>query len=86
LLRKQQEARANGEAFNPYDAANVLVKSEEVQQEIKKQETARTRLNKKFEDNKLTYDPNRIYTKEDLKRLGFSDSVAGSILTIQKGR
>jgi hypothetical protein len=86
LLRRQQEARANGEAFNAYEVANVLVKSEEVQQEVKKQETSRTRINKKFEDKKLTYDAGRIYTKEDLKRLGFNDSEAASIIRIQNGK
>lgn len=86
LLKKQQEARASGEAFNAYDAANALVKTEEVQQEIKKQETSRTRINKKFEDKKLTYDAGRIYTKEDLKRLGFNDSEASSIIRIQNGK
>lgn len=86
LLNRQQQARAAGEPFNPYDVANVLVKSEEVQQEVKKQETSRTRINKKFEDKKITYDAGRIYTKEDLKRLGFNDSEAASIIRIQSGK
>lgn len=86
LLNRQQQARAAGEPFNPYEVANVLVKSEEVQQEVKKQETSRTRINKKFEDKKLTYDAGRIYTKEDLKRLGFNDSEAASIIRIQNGK
>jgi hypothetical protein len=86
LLNRQQQARAAGEPFNPYDVANVLVKSEEVQQEVKKQETSRTRINKKFEDKKITYDAGRIYTKEDLKRLGFNDSEAASIIRIQNGK
>ena len=86
LMNKQQQARANGEPFNAYDVANVIVQSEKVQQEIKKQETSKTRINKKFEDKKITYDAGRIYTKEDLKRLGFNDSEAASIIRIQNGK
>ena len=86
LLNKQQQARAAGEPFNPYEVANVLVKGEEVQQEIKRQETSKTRINKKFEEKKIAYDAGRIYTKEDLKRLGFNDSDAAVILRAQNGR
>jgi hypothetical protein len=86
LMNKQQQARAAGEPFNPYEVANVLVKGEEVQQEIKRQETSRTRINKKFEEKKIAYDSGRIYTKEDLKRLGFNDSDAAVILRAQNGR
>ena len=86
LMNKQQQARAAGEAFNPYEVASIIVKGEEVQREIKKQETSRTRLNKKFEDKKLTYDPSRIYTKEDFKRLGFNDAEAASMKRIQDGK
>jgi hypothetical protein len=86
LMNRQQQARAAGEPFNPYEVANVLVKGEEVQREIKKQETSRTRINKKFEEKKIAYDAGRIYTKEDLKRLGFNDSDAAVILRAQNGR
>jgi hypothetical protein len=86
LMNRQQQARASGEPFNPYEVANVLVKGEEVQREIKKQETSRTRINKKFEEKKIAYDAGRIYTKEDLKRLGFNDSDAAVILRAQNGR
>jgi hypothetical protein len=86
LMNKQQQARAVGEPFNPYEAASIIVKSEEVQKEIKSQSDKKTRLTTKFEEKNLTYDPNRVYTKEDLKRLGFNDSTADTIRRIQNGR
>jgi hypothetical protein len=86
LMNRQQQARASGEPFNPYEVASIIVASKEVQQEIKKQETSRTRISKKFEEKKIAYDAGRIYTKEDLKRLGFNDSDAAVILRAQNGR
>jgi hypothetical protein len=86
LLNRQQQARAAGEPFNPYEAASIIIKSEEVQKEIKSQSDKKTRLTTKFEEKNLTYDAGRIYTKEDLKRLGFNDSGADTVLRIQKGR
>ena len=86
LMNKQQQARAAGEPFNPYDVANVLVKGEKVQQEVKAQSDKKARLTTKFEEKNLIYDASRVYTKEDLKRLGFNDSGADTILRIQKGR
>jgi parvulin-like peptidyl-prolyl isomerase len=86
LMNRQQQARASGEQFNPYEVASIIVASKEVQQEIKKQETSKTRISKKFEEKKIAYDTGRIYTKEDLKRLGFNDSDAAVILRAQNGR
>ena len=86
LMNRQQQARASGEPFNPYEVASIIVASKEVQQEIKKQETSKTRISKKFEEKKIAYDAGRIYTKEDLKRLGFNDSDAAVILRAQNGR
>lgn len=85
LMSRQQQARAAGEPFNPYEAASIIVKSEEVQKEIKSQSDKKTRLTNKFEEKNLKYDAGRIYTKEDLKRLGFNDSGADTVLRIQKG-
>jgi hypothetical protein len=81
----QQKARADGEAFNPLEAAQVLVKGEAAQLVIKSNTAKQDRIEKKFQDKKVVYNRSTTYTKEDLKRLGFSDSEADSILRIQKG-
>lgn len=89
LMNKQQVARANGEPFNPYDVANVLVKGEKVQQEVKAQSDKKTRLAKKFADKKLEYDPNKIYTVDDLIKAGkgsINKIEAESIIRIQNGK
>jgi hypothetical protein len=86
LMNKQQVARANGEPFNPYDVANVLVKSEKVQQEVQKQTDKKTRLKNKFEKNKLEYDPNRVYTLDDLLKAQVNRAEAESIIRIQNGK
>jgi hypothetical protein len=85
LQTQQQQARANGEAFNPFEAAQILVKSESAQLVIKANAAKQDRIEKKFQDKKVIYNRSTTYTKEDLKRLGFSDSEADSILRIQKG-
>jgi len=85
LQTQQQQARANGEAFNPFEAAQVLVKSESAQLVIKANTAKQDRIEKKFQDKKVIYNRSTTYTKEDLKRLGFGDSEADSILRIQKG-
>jgi hypothetical protein len=85
LQTQQQQARANGEAFNPFEAAQILVKGESAQLVIKQTDAKQKRIEKKFEDKKIAYNRSMTYTKEDLKRLGFSDSDADSILRIQKG-
>lgn len=85
LQTLQQQARANGEAFNPFEAAQVLVKGEAAQLVIKSNTAKQDRIEKKFQDKKVVYNRSTTYTKEDLKRLGFSDSEADSILRIQKG-
>ena len=86
LQTQQQQARANGEAFNPFEAAQVLVKSESAQLVIKQNEGKQQRLEKRFADKKITYDRSRTYTIEDLKRLGFNDSEAAAIKRIQDGK
>ena len=85
LQIEQQKARAAGEPFNPFEAAQVLVKGESAQLVIKQNEGKQQRIEKKFQDKKVVYNRSTTYTKEDLKRLGFSDSEADSILRIQKG-
>ena len=86
LQTMQQQARATGEAFNPFEAAQVLVKSESAQLVIKQNEGKQQRLEKRFADKKITYDRSRTYTIEDLKRLGFNDSEAAAIKRIQDGK
>jgi hypothetical protein len=89
LMNKQQQARAAGEPFNPYDVASVLVKGEQVQQEVKAQSDKKTRLTKKFEDKGLLYDPNKIYTVDDLIKAGkgkINKADAESIIRIQNGK
>ena len=85
LQTKQQEARANGEAFNPFQVASELLKGEEAQQIIKTQDSKQKRIEKKFTENNLTYDKNRTYTKEDLEKIGIRKSDIDTILRIQKG-
>jgi hypothetical protein len=86
LQTLQQQARANGEAFNPFEAAQVLVKGEAAQLVVKQNENKQQRLENRFKDKKLVYDRSRTYTIEDLKRLGFKDAEAASIKRIQDGR
>jgi hypothetical protein len=86
LMNKQQVARASGEPFNPYDVANVLVKGEKVQQEVKAQLDKKTRLTNKFKENKLEYDPNRVYVLDDLIKAGVNKSMAETIIRIQNGK
>jgi hypothetical protein len=86
LMNKQQQARAAGEPFNPYEAANVIVQSEEVQKEIKTQIDKKTRLTNKFKEYGLEYDENRIYTEDDIIKAGkgkINKSQAESIMRIQ---
>lgn len=85
LLNRQQQARMSGEPFSPYDVANELVKTEKVQQEIRANQEGIQRLTRKFERYKVVYDKNRIYTADDLNRLGIPKSEHQSILNIQKG-
>ena len=85
LQIEQQKARANGEAFNPFEAAQILVKGESAQLVIKQNEAKQQRIEKRFQEKKLVYDRSKSYTKEDLKRGGFNDSEADAILKIQKG-
>jgi hypothetical protein len=89
LMNKQQAARANGEPFNPYDVANVLVKGEQVQQEVKAQSDKKIRLTRKFTEKGLIYDPNRVYTADDIIKAGkgkINKSEAESIIRIQNGK
>jgi hypothetical protein len=86
LQTQQQQARANGEAFNPFEAAQVLVKGESAQLVIKQNESKQQRLEKRFTDKKITYDRSRTYTLEDLKLLGFNDAEAAAIKRIQDGK
>jgi hypothetical protein len=85
LQIEQQKARAAGEPFNPFEAAQILVKGESAQLVIKQNEAKQQRIEKKFQEKKLVYDRSKSYTKEDLKRLDFNDSEADAILKIQKG-
>jgi len=85
LQIQQQQARASGEPFNPFEVAQVLVKGESAQLVIKQSQAKQQRIEKKFQDKKVAYDRSMTYTKEDLKRLDFSNSEADAILRIQKG-
>ena len=85
LQIKQSEARAAGEAFNPFAEAQILVKGESAQLVIKENQNKQKRIEDKFVKKSLTYDRTKTYTKEDLERLKFSSSEADAILRIQKG-
>jgi hypothetical protein len=82
----QQQARATGEAFNPFNAAQELVKSESAQLVVKQNENKQQRLEKRFTEKKVVYDRSRTYTIEDLKLLGFNDAEAATIKRIQDGK
>ena len=86
LQIEQQKARAAGEPFNPFEAAQVLVKSQSAQLVIKDNENKQKRIQDKFTKQGVTYDPSRTYTQEDLKRLGFGDSENAAIRRIQGGK
>jgi hypothetical protein len=86
LMNMQQQARANGEPFNPYDAATLIVKGEKVQQEVQSQSDKKTRLKNRFEKNKLEYDPNRVYTLDDLLKAKVNKTEAEAIIRIQNGK
>lgn len=81
LIEEQQRARVAGEPFNPTAFAQTLIDSKEAKISIDKQKSKNERIEKKFTDRKLAYDPSRTYTKDDLKRLGFPDV---EINTIQR--
>jgi hypothetical protein len=86
LMNMQQQARATGEPFNPYDAATLIVKGEKVQQEVQSQSDKKTRLKNRFEKNKLEYDPNKIYTLDDLIKARVNKTEAEAIIRIQNGK
>jgi hypothetical protein len=86
LQIEQQKARAAGEPFNPFEAAQVLVKSQSAQIVIKENENKQKRIQDKFTKQGVTFDPSRTYTQEDLKRLGFGDSENAAIRRIQNGK
>lgn len=86
LQRKQQEARAAGEPFNPFDVAQELVSGKEAQLIIKQQDDKQKRIEKKFSDNGKVYDPTRSYTKDDLDKIGIRKSDQDAIIRIQNGR
>jgi len=86
LMNMQQQARATGEPFNPYDAATIIVKGEKVQQEVQSQSDKKTRLKNRFEKNKLEYDPNKVYTLDDLIKARVNKSEAEAIIRIQNGK
>ena len=86
LQRQQQVARANGEPFNPFEAAQQLVSGKEAQLVIKGNEDKQKRIENKFKSNNVTYDPSRIYTKDDLDKIGIRKSDQDAIIRIQNGR
>jgi hypothetical protein len=86
LQIKQSEARAAGEAFNPFAEAQILVKGESAQLIIKANENKQKRIQDKFTKQGVNYDPSKSYTQEDLKRLGFNNSDVALIDRIQKGK
>jgi hypothetical protein len=86
LQIEQQKARASGEPFNPFEAAQILVKGEAAQLVVKQNENKQQRLEKRFTEKKVVYDRSRTYTIEDLKLLGFNDAEAATIKRIQDGK
>jgi hypothetical protein len=86
LQTMQQQARERGEAFNPFNAAQELVKSESAQLVVKQNENKQQRLEKRFTEKKVVYDRSRTYSIEDLKLLGFNDAEAATIKRIQDGK
>jgi hypothetical protein len=85
LQTLQQQARANGEAFNPFEAAQVLVKSQSAEIVIEQTKAKQQRIADIFVKRGVPYDKSKSYPPEDLKRLKFSDSEIAAIQRIQKG-
>jgi hypothetical protein len=83
LQNLQQQARANGEAFNPFEAAQVLVKGQSAQLVIEANKNKQKRIQDKFTKQGVDFNPGKSYTQEDLKLLGFNDSENAAIRRIQ---
>jgi hypothetical protein len=83
LQNLQQQARANGEAFNPFDSAQALVKSQSAQLVIEANKNKQKRIQDKFTKQGVDFNPSKSYTQEDLKLLGFNDSENAAIRRIQ---
>lgn len=86
LVRKQQEARTAGEAFNPVSVAEELINGESAQLVIKAANQRAERLEKKFSKFGVVYDKTKEYTADDLRLLKIPKSEHQSILRIQKGQ
>ena len=85
LTRRREEARINGESFNPIAVAEELIKGEAAQLVIKANNSRAERLEKKFSKYGVVYDKNKNYTADDLRLLKIPKSEHQSILNIQKG-
>ena len=82
FIEERERALAAGEAFNPIETAQRLVKGRKDQDDVKLQDAAKDRLRKKLEEAGLRYSED--YTAEDLKRAGVNNRDAKTITNLLK--
>jgi hypothetical protein len=82
FIEERERALDAGEAFNPIETAQRLVKGRKEQDDVKLQDAAKDRLRKKLEEAGLRYSED--YTAEDLKRAGVNNRDAKTITNLLK--
>jgi len=82
FIEERERALDAGEAFNPFETAQRLVKGRKEQDDVKLQDAAKDRLRKKLEEAGLRYSED--YTAEDLKRAGVNNRDAKTITNLLK--
>jgi hypothetical protein len=70
FIEERERALANGEAFNPIETAQRLVKGRKEQEDVALEKAAKERLKAKLAEVGLKYRENYDYTEEDLRRAG----------------
>jgi len=84
LLSMQQTARANGEPFNAFEAANQIAKTEKVQQQVKLNQSKSDSVARKLKSYNINHEAGRVYTEEELKLMDVKKVDIDAIMRIQK--
>jgi hypothetical protein len=82
FIEERNRALDAGEAFNPIETAQRLVTGRKQQDDVKLQEAAKARLEKKLEEAGLKY--REDYTTEDLRRAGVNNRDIKVITNLSK--
>jgi tetratricopeptide (TPR) repeat protein len=82
FIEERERALTAGEAFNPIETAQRLVTGRKQQDDVKLQEAAKARLEKKLEEAGLKY--REDYTTEDLRRAGVNNRDIKVITNLSK--